>query len=92
MSWNELWGCVAELLREPSSHLVSAMQGDKYVPDAAERAVWSVFEQWANTQRKKGAGVIRITRPWTGTAPTYKAARKADPKSAERREKLAALF
>jgi len=69
------------------------MAGDRYVPADAERASWATFEMWVNTQRKKGAGVIRVIRPWAGTRPTYSQdAVEPDAESIERRKKLAAMF
>lgn len=93
ISWNEAWDYVSELLREPSSHLASALRGDKYVPDPAERAAITVFEGYVNLQIK--GGHKNLTRPWAGKPPTYKPAPSGpsqDPASIARREKLAALF
>lgn len=93
MSWNEAWGHVRELLREPSSHLVAAVEGHRYVPADAERAAWSVFEMWLASQSKKGAR--KLDRPWHGKKPTYEVATSAQPidsESAARREQLAQLF
>lgn len=93
ISWNEAWDYVSELLREPSSHLSSALRGDKYVPDPSERAALTVFEGYVNMQIK--GGHKKLTRPWTGKAPNYKPAPigpSHDASSIARREKLAALF
>lgn len=95
MSWNVAWDFVSEILRDPSSHLVSALEGDRYVPHPAERAAWAIHEQNVNMQRQHGAGVKRITRPWAGKKPTYTSI-DADAPVTEgrkaRRDKLAALF
>ena len=93
MSWNETWGHVTELLRKPSSHLVAAIEGHRYVPSDAERAAWSVFEMWLASQSKKGAR--KLERPWRGQKPTYTpdaVAKPVDAESAARREKLAQMF
>lgn len=88
MSWNELWDYVSELLRQRSSHLASALDGDRYVPDPGERAVWDVFELWVNAQGKKGR---KLKRPWAGKPPTYKTVAPASGR-AERRARLAEMF
>lgn|GEM_PF-2194037 len=93
LGWNETWDFVAELLRLPSSHLVSAMNGDRYVPHPAERAAWATFEQWVNTQIRTPAW-RRVARPWHGVKPTYMTAdspREMDERR-ERRARLATLF
>lgn len=95
VSWNAAWEYVSEILRDPSSHLRSAMAGDLYVPDASERAQWAVFELWLNTQLRRGSGYKKIKRPWAGTKPNYRAGTKTavlDAASVERRKKLEALF
>ncbi|TXK17408.1 hypothetical protein [Homoserinibacter sp. GY 40078] len=93
-SWNEFWDYVSEILREPSSHLFSALAGDKYVPHPAERAAWAVFEQDINTRQKRGAIRIRIPRPWAGKSPNYgqSSATEVTPDRLARRAKLAAMF
>jgi hypothetical protein len=93
MSWNLLWEWISEIMRDPSSHTMSALAGDKYVPHPSERAQWAVFEAWLNTQTPKGSGYKRVTRPWSGKRPSYTPAEA--PMSAQRearRAKLAALF
>ncbi len=90
MSWNKAWDYVSGFLREPSSHLSSAMAGDLYVPDAGERAVWDVFEMWRNSQ--PGAKRRKLKRPWAGNKPTYRDAPVMDEARKERRERLAGLF
>lgn len=93
ISWNVAWEFIAEILREPSSHLVSAINGDRYVPDPAERAAWAVFEQWVNTQMPKGSR-RRVERPWAGKKPTYQTPRPENvtPEREARRAQLAAMF
>jgi len=92
LSWNTVWDLISELMRNPSSHLISAMFGDKYVPGSGERAQWAVFEMWLNTQLPKGHMRVTVKRPWAGVKPVYAGPKEVDPQSVERRAKLAAMF
>lgn len=94
MSWNRLWSWVTQIVRDPGSHLLSEMAGDRYVADAAERAQWATFEAWFNTQLPKGAGYHRIPRPWAGKRPIYapQVETPVTPGREDRRAKLAAMF
>lgn len=75
----------------PSSHLMSAMQGDKYRPADSERAAYAVFERWLNTQRGSGKGYVKVPRPWAGPKPVY-VEDAPEQDRADRRERLAKLF
>ncbi|MET0716413.1 MAG: hypothetical protein ABWY57_16020 [Mycetocola sp.] len=96
MSWNVAWEYISEILRDPSSHLKSAMQGDLYVPHPAERAAWATLEYSENAHRGPGKGMRAIKRPWAGKRPTYTSTPTTvdavDPERAERRSKLDAMF
>lgn len=94
MCWNVAWDYISEIQRDLSSHLVSALHGDLYVPHAAERAAWAIHEHDLNAHRGKGQTPRRLKRPWAGKKPTY-----VNPADVEmtaerlaRRNKLAALF
>ncbi|MET0886246.1 MAG: hypothetical protein ABWX92_07320 [Mycetocola sp.] len=93
IAWNVAWQFVDEILRDSSSHLCSALQGDTYAPTSSERAAWSIAELELNTQRKKGSSPIRLPRPWAGKKPTYRT-ESSEPDAAReaRRAKLAAMF
>jgi len=93
ISWNEAWDYISAILHDPSSHLFSAMAGDKYTPSSEERAAWSIAELNLNAKRKRGSSPIRLPRPWAGAPPTYKTESVSqDSQRAANRAKLAALF
>ena len=95
MSWNDAWDYTGEILRDPSSHTMSALQGDKYVPTGAERATWSALELDLNVRQPKGKPNIKLTRPWSGKKPTYtevQTSKKITPAAEARRAKLDALY
>ena len=93
IGWNEAWNYITAILHDPSSHLFSALAGDKYVPTSDERTAWSIAELNLNTKRKKGSSPIRLPRPWAGTPPTYKTeSPQKDSDREARRAKLAAMF
>lgn len=93
ISWNEAWDYVSGILRSPSSHLYSEMQGDKYFPSESERSAWDIAELNLNAKRNKGSSPVRLPRPWAGKKPTYQVeATTADPEREARRKKLATLY
>lgn len=93
IAWNVAWNFISEILRDSSSHLCSAVEGDTYAPTSSERAAWSIAELELNTQRKKGSSPIRLPRPWAGKKPTYRTVSTVPNAAREaRREKLANLF
>ncbi|MDF2045153.1 hypothetical protein P2P98_03185 [Microbacterium sp. Kw_RZR3] len=91
--WNVAWDFVAEILRDPSSHTVAAVQGHKYVPSPAEIAAWDIHEREMNAQRQKGALYQRFPRPWAGKPPTYSQPdQQMTPEREARRAKLDQMF
>lgn len=92
ISWNEAWDYISGLLRSPTSHLYSEMQGDKYFPAESERTAWDIAELNLNAKRTKGKSPIRLPRPWGGKPPTYLVESKPDAARDARRAKLAAMF
>ena len=88
------WRLTSEILRDPFSHTVSALRGDKFVPHPAQVATLNVFEAWVNSNRAKGKIPVRLERPWEGKPPRYgaKPATPADDAGRARRRAILATI
>ena len=92
--WNKFWAVTQELLRDPYSHTVSAMRGDKYVPDPAEVAGFKLIISIRSMMRGKNQVQQPIKPDWEGPAPTYgqqATETLTDDERAESRRQLEAL-
>lgn len=65
--WCESWAYAQEILRDPDSHTTHSIAGSAYVPPAAERVGFTLFEGELNSKRQKNTIAIKIPRPWVAT-------------------------
>lgn len=90
IGWEEAWWLTSELLRDPWSHVSSALRGDTRVPSAVEEAILSLFEAWVNAKRGKNQTRYTAPRPWEG-APEVEKPRDDRPEKVSRAERLRML-
>lgn len=86
--WRDSWAYVQEILRDPDSHVVHAINGSTYVPSPQERIGLMLFEAELNAKRRKNTVPITIPRAWEGkgaASPPERFVREDHP------ERLAAI-
>lgn len=90
MTWAEGWALAEEILLDESSHLYASVRGWSFPPSDVLRVNLTLFELWANTQRKRGSLPIILKRPWEDKK-TFGGASLVDAESPERLAAIARL-
>lgn len=90
VAWNTAAGIVAEILRDPYSHLTAAVNGWSFVPSPSDVLLLNWVDAQAEMHHQKGT--VRpapVKRPWEHGQRERVTAVTADPERPARRAALA---